>query len=133
MIAWPTEGKENSDSTIRIAFEATIRHDIRFLVIASVTGQTALRALSLQPAEGSVQIVCIGQQVGYSADGLDDMPTENYQALQAAGIPVFKGIHGLAGPSRAVRYTWQGIYPPSLLPTPCGSSARGPKFASKPL
>jgi hypothetical protein len=115
VITWPTEGKENSEGTIRTAFEAASHHNIGFLVVASVTGWTALRALSLQPAESSVQIVCIGQQVGYSADGLDDMPLENYRALAAAGVPVFKGMHGLAGPSRAIRYAWQGVYPPELI------------------
>ncbi len=112
---WPTIGKENTDATIRVALEATRTYDIHYLVVASKTGQTALRAVALLPEEADLRIICIAGQVGFEVDGQSRMPDENYQALSAAGVPVFKGTHGLAGPSRALRVEWAGIYPPEII------------------
>jgi hypothetical protein len=43
------------------------------------------------------------------------MLEENDRALRAAGVPILKGMHGLAGPSRAMRLEWGGIYPPEII------------------
>jgi len=93
-------GAANSEATLK---RAAIRADelkIRQVVLPSVTGETAKKALSLFQ---SCQLVVVTHSTGLLKPNDQEMPEAVRQELQAAGAKVLTAQHAFGGVNRAVR------------------------------
>ncbi|NMA14140.1 MAG: hypothetical protein GX930_02755, partial [Clostridia bacterium] len=86
------KGKANTDSTLNIAVERAKELGIKHLVVASCSGETALKL-----ASSGLNVVCVTHQVGFNKPGEDEMPKNIREELEEAGIKVLTTTHLLAG------------------------------------
>ena len=92
---WDTAGPANTVETLKLAMARARDEGIKWLVVASNTGDTVRKALELG-AEG-LSIVCVTHHVGYPTPGKDDMSTEAREYLASQGVKVLTTTHVLAG------------------------------------
>lgn len=93
-------GAANSEATLK---RAAIRADelkLRQVVLPSVTGETAKKALSLFHR---CQLVVVTHSTGFLKPNDQEMPEAVRQELQAAGAKVLTAQHAFGGVNRAVR------------------------------
>ncbi|MGB4337688.1 MAG: pyruvate kinase alpha/beta domain-containing protein [Bacillota bacterium] len=110
---WDTAGPANTVETLKLAMARARDEGIKWLVVASNTGDTVRKALELG-AEG-LSIVCVTHHVGYPTPGKDDMSTEAREYLASQGVKVLTTTHVLAGIDRSLRIKFGGLYPPEIM------------------
>ena len=70
MTVFEKPGIVNTESTLRIALEAAVKHDLPIL-LSSNTGETAEKLLKLQEETGMhAKIAMVGQVCGFAKPGL---------------------------------------------------------------
>ncbi|ATW27286.1 pyruvate kinase alpha/beta domain-containing protein [Candidatus Formimonas warabiya] len=104
------KGKQNTQETIEIAVKRAQELNIKHVVVASCSGETAEKFLGC-----GLNIICVTHQVGYSKPGEDEMSQEMREALQRQGVKILTTTHLLAGVDRALRFKFQGIYPAEII------------------
>jgi len=107
-------GRENTESTLKLAFEKAQQEGIRYMVVASVKGSTIEKALELNREVG-LQLVCVTHQIGFSGNGKDEMASEVREKLLQSGVKVLTTTHLFGGVDRAMRRQFQGIYPAEII------------------
>jgi len=86
-------GSENTDKTIKLAYERALELNIRDIVVASTHGGTALKVAETF-SDKRFNIVAVTICEGYKSEGWA-MSREERTKLQAKGIKVLTGIHAL--------------------------------------
>lgn len=104
------KGKRNTEETVEITLQRAKEIGIKHVVVASCTGETALKF-----AGCGLNVVCVTHQVGYSKPGEDEMGQETREKLNEAGVKVLTTTHLLAGVDRALRFKFQGVYPAEII------------------
>ena len=56
-VYFPKAGRENTDETLRIAFEEAEKRGIRYVVVASTRGETGLKAAEMAKGKGIKVVV----------------------------------------------------------------------------
>ena len=105
-------GKRNTDQAIECALQRAGELGINHLVVASNSGATAEKVWE---RDKSKEIICVTHHVGYKGPGVDEMEPETRQKLQEAGVKILTTTHLLAGVDRALRFKFEGIYPPEII------------------
>lgn len=83
--------------------------DIRYLVLATTRGETALKASEFFK-DLSLPIIAVTHQAGFREPGGMEISAEVINTLEERGITVLTATHALAGVGRAIRKkhgTWQ--------------------------
>jgi len=93
-------GRENTEAALEIARDAAARHDARHVLVASVTGYTASRALDII---GPEKLVIVTHAYGFYEPNVDEMDPAVRKKLVEAGVPIVTAAHTFAGLARAVR------------------------------
>ncbi|MGQ9558451.1 MAG: pyruvate kinase alpha/beta domain-containing protein [Desulfurispora sp.] len=104
------KGPLNTEQTIELAVKKAQVLGITHLVVASCSGETALRC-----SKSGLQVVCVSHHVGFGGAGVDEMSPEMRRQLQEKGIPVLTTTHLLAGVDRGVRNKFGGVYPAEIM------------------
>jgi len=86
-------GLDNTDETVKLAYERALELNIKDIVVASTHGSTALKAAETFNAK-RFNIVAVTICEGYKSEGWAMSRKERAQ-LQAKGIKVLTGIHAL--------------------------------------
>lgn len=87
-------GPENTEETIRLAYERALELGVKDVVVASTYGSTAFKLAEVfNPLEYNIVAVTISE--GYSEEGWT-MGRDERVALQKKGIKVFTGSHSLS-------------------------------------
>ena len=86
-------GSDNTDETIKLAYERALELNIKDIVIASTHGSTALKVAETFNVQ-RFNIVAVTICEGYKSEGWA-MSKEERATLQAKGIKVLTGIHAL--------------------------------------
>lgn len=107
---WDKEGSLNTENTVRLALSKALKINIRHIVVASCSGETALKFISFPH-----NIVCVTHHIGFSAPGYDEMELSNRKELNNKGIKILTTTHLLAGVDRAVRNKFGGVYPAEIM------------------
>lgn len=107
---WPEKGKQNTDGTVEMTLQRALELDIRHIVVASNTGETARKF-----AGKGKEIVCVTHHVGFRSPGEDEMGQEVRSLLREEGVKVLTATHLLAGVDRSLRFQFQGIYPTEII------------------
>lgn len=72
------EHPESPDRTLEAIFKRAEETGIRYLVTASASGGTALRASELAKERGlGIQIVCVANPIGWTGPGINVMKEKN--------------------------------------------------------
>ena len=77
-------GKQNTDETLRLAVERATELGIRYLVVASSTGKTALKALELARKAG-IELIVVTYHREFYEEGKDSMYPEIEEKLRKEG------------------------------------------------
>ena len=100
-------GKENTEKVIELVKERAAELGIRNFVVASVSGETALK-LS-ESVEGN--IVSITHHAGFREKGKLELEPEMEEKLTSRGVKVYAGSHALSGVGRGISNKFGGVTP----------------------
>lgn len=96
-----TPGGVNTDMVLDSVVERLKEGDIKHVVIASDSGETALRAVE-KLKKSNVQIVVVTEHCGSEKEGENTMTPEREKELLAAGVKVVRATHALSGVERSI-------------------------------
>jgi hypothetical protein len=102
---WDKPGKRNTENTVALALQAARDYQIRHIVVASNSGDTA----RLFKDQG-VEVVCVTHQIGFKGPGIDEMPEAVRAELLQAGFKLLTTTHLFANIERAATNKFGGIY-----------------------
>ncbi len=122
---WQQKGKVNTEGTIKLALQRARELGLQNVVIASATGYSAAMLLGQQ----DMHIVCVTRQAGFKEPGIIEMDAATRQRLEDGGIKVLTTTHLLAGLDRALRFSFQGIYPAEIIANTLRLFGQGTKVA----
>lgn len=107
---WDKKGPGNTDQTIRQALKRADELNIKHLVVASSTGDTAKKLVNCGRS-----VVCVSYHVGFDGPGARRMSEETLRELNENGVRVLFTTHLLAGVDRAIRNKFGGVYPSEIM------------------
>ena len=103
------EGNDYTDELISAIKDKLDMTDIKRILIASATGESALK---LHEAVGDkVEIINVTHHMGFSGDNESDISEEMLKKLEAVGIKTYFGCHAFSGAARGVTNKYGGISP----------------------
>ncbi|AEA46370.1 pyruvate kinase alpha/beta domain-containing protein [Archaeoglobus veneficus] len=94
-------GEQNTDDTLRLAVERARELGIKYLVVASSTGETAMKALELARSAG-LELVVVTYHRGFYEEGKDSMHPEIEEKLRKEGVTIVRQSHILSGLERSI-------------------------------
>jgi len=94
-------GKDNTDTTLRLAYHRAHELGIETLLLATTTGFTALRATEI--LSDDVKIIAVTHSTGFSEPDMQELDPEQRQRLEERGVTVLTAQHAFGGVGRAVR------------------------------
>jgi hypothetical protein len=93
-------GPQNTERTLEWAARRAKELGVGRVLVATRSGETALKALKFfEPG----QVVAVTHSTGYSKPNAQELPEENRQRLEAAGVKILTCQHAFGGVGRAVR------------------------------
>jgi len=100
-------GAENTEETLRLAFERARDLGIKYVVLASSYGDTAKRALKY--LEGDMKLVVVTYHTGFMEEGKNTMDAETEDFLKSKGVTIVRQSHVLSGIERSITRKFGGI------------------------
>jgi len=100
------KGAENTDKVIEFVKQRKEELSIKNIVVASVSGKTALK---LREAIGDVNIISITHHAGFKEKGKLEITQEYSQKLKENDITLYAGSHALSGVGRGISNKFGGI------------------------
>lgn len=119
-------GKENTEATLKLAFERGQALGLKEMVVASTTGETGYKALEI--FEG-FKIVMVTYHCGFRKPFETTLADDVRRDLISKGIIVVQATHALSGVERAVAKKHSGIYPALLISDTLRLFGHGTKVA----
>ena len=92
-------GSENTAEVLRIAGQRAEELGIKTILVASTTGDTAVRAVE---ALKGFRVICVTHSTGFAGADTQEFTGENRRAVESKGGTVFTATHAFLGVSRAV-------------------------------
>ncbi len=105
-------GKENTEQTLKLAFQKGQQLGIKEVVVASTTGDTAYKALEI--CKG-FDIIAVTYHCGFRESFKMEMSQNVRINLENEGVKVVAATHALSGLERSVAKKYSGIYPVLLI------------------
>ena len=93
-------GPANTDRTLEWAAKAAGERSIRNVLVASSSGETALKALRFFDPR---VLVAVTHSTGFSKSNVQELKDDNRKKLEAAGVRILTCQHAFGGVGRAVR------------------------------
>jgi hypothetical protein len=93
-------GEENTDETLRLAKLRAEELGIKTILVASTTGDTALKAMEVFKG---TRVVVVSHFTGMKGPNIQEFTEENRQKLLSAGVPLLTATHTFSGLGRAMR------------------------------
>ncbi len=119
-------GKDNTDRTLALAAERAARLQIKEVVVASTTGQTAYKAIEVFQG---IRLTVVTYHCGFKEPFKNQMPAEVRKDIEDRGIPVVAASHALSGVERSVAKKHGGVYPVLLIADTLRLFGQGTKVA----
>ena len=94
-------GAQNTDDTIRLAVARAEEAGIRYVVVASSSGETGFRVAKSFAGTGA-KVVVVGHHVGFSSPGKRDMEAARVKELMNMGVVIVEQSHALSGVERSI-------------------------------
>jgi hypothetical protein len=93
-------GRENTDEVLSLAKLRAEELGIKTILVASTTGDTALKAMEVFK---EARIVVVSHFTGMKGPNIQEFTEENRQKLLSAGVPLLTATHTFSGLGRAMR------------------------------
>lgn len=106
------KGAENTDKVIELVKERREELGIKTILVASVSGKTALK---LREAMENVNIVSITHHAGFKEKGKLEIIPEYVQKLNDNDIMLYAGSHALSGVGRGISNKFGGVTPVEII------------------
>ncbi|MDI9618064.1 pyruvate kinase alpha/beta domain-containing protein [Methanothermobacter sp.] len=104
-------GKENTERVLELVKERADKLGIRDFVVASVSGETALRLSEM--VEGN--IVSVTHHAGFREKGKLELEPGMKEKLIERGVSVYAGSHALSGVGRGISNKFGGVTPVEVM------------------
>jgi len=100
-----------TNTTVNLALERAKELDIKHVVIASVTGRSAIALVDTIKKEDvkDVKVVVVGAHFGFYKPNESGFEEENLKKLKEIDIPVIFSTHALSGVARSIRHRFRGV------------------------
>ncbi len=121
-----SDGKANTDQTLKLAYERAKESSIKEIVIASTTGDTVYKALKIF---SGVKIVMVTYHCGFKEPFQKVLKDEIRKDLESKGVTVVSATHALSGVERSLAKKYSGIYPVLLIADVLRLLGQGTKVA----
>ncbi len=105
-------GEQNTDKLIELVKERKEELGIKNIVVASVSGKTALK---LRTAMNDVNIVSITHHAGFKEIGKLEITEEYINKLKENDITFYTGSHALSGVGRGISNKFGGVTPVEIM------------------
>ncbi|MEN3202922.1 MAG: pyruvate kinase alpha/beta domain-containing protein [Atribacterota bacterium] len=116
IVYFDAPGPQNTGVVLACALRRAKEKDIRYIVVASSSGETALRLGEEAKREGyQGKIVVCTYHAGFSGGDAISLPLERRALLEAMGMVVVQGVHALSGISRSFRQRFGGLSIPEIV------------------
>jgi len=104
-------GKENTDELLEIVKERLLESNIKYIAIASVSGETALKLADVFEDAGldNVTIVNTSHHAGFKEKNTSELSQEMRKKLEDRGIVSFVGSHALSGVGKGISNKFGGV------------------------
>ena len=119
-------GKNNTEQTLKLAFERGKELGLNEVVLASTKGDTAYKALEIF---SGFSITVVTYHCGFKEPFKKVMPDETKNDLKEKGIVVVSATHALSGVERSITKKYTGIYPALLIADTLRLFGQGTKVA----
>jgi hypothetical protein len=106
------KGAENTDKVIELVRKRKEELGIKTILVASVSGSTALK---LREAISDVNIVSITHHAGFKEKGKLEITPKNIQKLEDNNIKFYVGSHALSGVGRGISNKFGGVTPVEII------------------
>jgi hypothetical protein len=93
-------GPENTDEVLRIARRRAEELDIKTILVASTTGNTAVKAVDIFQG---MKVIAVSHSAGFRESDTQEFSEENQKTVESKGGIVLTTTHAFAGVSRAMR------------------------------
>jgi hypothetical protein len=105
-------GKENTEQTLKLAYERGKALGLNEVVVATSKGDTAYKALEIF---SGFRIVAVTYHAGFKEPFQTVMPDEVRKDLEEKGVKVVSATHALSGVERSVAKKYSGSCPVLLI------------------
>lgn len=105
---FPKPGKQNTDTTLKLALHRAQELKIKDIVVASSKGFTAKQIAKMEIK--GLNVVCVTHHAGFEKPGQVELNDETKKLLEAKGVRIFRGTHFFSGVARAMRMEFGGVY-----------------------
>ena len=93
-------GSENTDEVLRIARQRAEELGIKTILVASTTGNTAVKAMEVFTG---MKVIAVSHYTGMKESNTQEFTQENRKMVESKGGIILTTTHALGGVSRAVR------------------------------
>ena len=107
-------GADDTNLAIDVVKDRLSQGDIAHVVVATTTGETAVRFAEAL-ADENVELVCVTHHVGFSGGDTDQLEPENRDSVRRLGAKVVTASHALSGVGHAVSKAFGGATPPEII------------------
>lgn len=94
-------GEQNTDNTIAVALARAKEQQIKYLVVATSSGATGLKAAKVFKGSG-INVIVVGHQVGFSKPGVDELEEQNARGITELGGVIIRQTHALSAVERSI-------------------------------
>ncbi len=119
-------GRENTEQTLKLAYERGKALGLNEVVVASSKGETAYQALEIF---NDFKVTVVTYHSGFKEPFKNVMPADVLTALQKKASHIISGSHALSGIERSVAQKHSGIYPVLLIADTFRLLGQGTKVA----
>ena len=109
-----TKGDQNREDTLKLAVNAANLLNIKNIVLATTSGNTAKLMADSIDHEG-IKITVVTQAFGQKEPNKNPMSIESRQYLIKKGFNICTAAHALSGAERSLSGSFQGLYPLELI------------------
>ena len=95
-------GYENTDVTLNIAREEAMRRGIRYILVASTTGNTGLKAARIFK-ETNIKLIVVTHNTGFKQPAIQELDTNDREEIEKLGGKVLTATMVLRGLGTAIR------------------------------
>ncbi len=97
-------GRENTDDVLRIVKRRAEELGIKKIVVASTTGDTAVKAVE---ALSGFNVIVIAHTTGFREPNVQEFTEENRKIIEGKGVPIQTATHIFGGLSKAMKDKFQ--------------------------
>lgn len=107
-----SSGEQNTDELIGLIKARKEELGIKNMVVASVSGKTALKIADEIP---DMNIVNVTHHAGFKEKGKMEIDSEKKKTLEKRGIPTYTSSHALSGVGRGISNKFGGVTPVEVM------------------